>query len=71
MKKIFALLMAAVMTMSLLVGCGQKDEDNNTSSDDNTAGDSQYHIASSYTLPPATLWPPSSTAPRPLPRTTA
>ena len=44
MKKIFALLMAAVMTMSLLAGCGQKDEDNNTSSDDNTAGDSQYHI---------------------------
>ena len=44
MKKIFALLMAAVMTMSMLAGCGQKDEDNNTSSGDNTAGDSQYHI---------------------------
>ena len=44
MKKIFALLLAAVMTMSLLAGCGQKDEDNNTSSGDNTAGDSQYHI---------------------------
>ena len=43
MKKIFALLMAAVMTMSLLAGCGQK-EDNNASSGDNTAGDSQYHI---------------------------
>lgn len=44
MKKILALLMAAVMTMSMLAGCGQKDEDNNTSSGDNTAGDSQYHI---------------------------
>ena len=31
------------MTMSLLAGCGQK-EDNNASSGDNTAGDSQYHI---------------------------
>ncbi len=44
MKKLFALLMAAVMTMSLLAGCGQKAEDNNTSSGDNTADDSQYHI---------------------------
>ena len=44
MKKLFALLMAAVMTMSLLAGCGQKAEDNNTSSGDTTADDSQYHI---------------------------
>ena len=44
MKRIFALLMAAVMAMSLLAGCGQKEEGNNTSSGDNTAGDSQYHI---------------------------
>ena len=35
---------AALLAMSMLAGCGQKDEDNNTSSGDNTAGDSQYHI---------------------------
>lgn len=71
MKKIFALLMAAVMTMSMLAGCGQKDEDNNTSSGDNTAGDSQYHIGFVVHTTSGDVMPPSSTAPRPLPRTTA